>query len=119
MKFNLKDLNPGSWFYFDEKNPADGRICIRVLNSKKLAEIRDKTVKTEIEIISKDKKVIDYEIIRQKDENLAKGKELVAQEGVNGYEIKTYRIIKQDGTEKIELLSSDIYKSVPMIIKEN
>ena len=75
--------------------------------------------KTEIEIISKDKKVIDYEIIRGKDSDLGKGQEFITQEGINGCKIKTYRIIRQDGTEKIELLSSDIYKSVPMIIKEN
>jgi len=73
----------------------------------------------EIEIINKDKKIIDYEIIREKDIDLGKGQEVVAQEGVNGYEIKTYRIVRQNGEEKIELLSSDVYKSVPMIIKEN
>ncbi|MEA1940083.1 MAG: VanW family protein [Candidatus Caldatribacteriota bacterium] len=73
----------------------------------------------EIEIISKDKKVINYEIIREKDSNLGKGQEFVAQEGVNGYEIKTFRVVRQNGEEKIELLDSDVYKSVPMIIREN
>ena len=45
MKLNLKDLNPGTWFKFDEKDPESGSICLRVLNSGKLAEIRDKTIK--------------------------------------------------------------------------
>ncbi len=49
MKFNLKDLNPGTWFYFDDSKPDDGKISIRVLNSKRLAEIRTGTVKTEVE----------------------------------------------------------------------
>ena len=49
MKLNLKDLNPGTWFKFDEGDPESGSICLRVLNSGKLAEIRDKTVKTKVE----------------------------------------------------------------------
>ncbi|MCK4308625.1 MAG: VanW family protein [Candidatus Atribacteria bacterium] len=73
----------------------------------------------EVEIISKDKKVIDYQIIRKKDPDLELNQELVVQEGVPGYKIKTYRIIRKNGSERIEFLAEDTYKSVPMIIKEN
>ena len=75
--------------------------------------------KAEVEIISKDKKVIDYQIIREKDSKLKAGQEVVVQEGVPGYQIKTYRIVRKNGKEKIEFLAEDTYKSVPMIIKEN
>ena len=75
--------------------------------------------KAKVEIISKDKKVIDYQIIREKDSKLEAGQEIVVQEGVPGYQIKTYRIVRKDGEEKIEFLAEDTYKSVPMIIKEN
>ena len=75
--------------------------------------------KVEVEIISKDKKVIDYQIIREKDSKLEAGQERVVQEGVPGYQIKTYRIVRKDGEEKIEFLAEDTYKSVPMIIREN
>ena len=75
--------------------------------------------KAEIEIISKDKKVIDYQIIREKDPKLEAGQEIIVQEGVPGYQIKTYRIVRKDGEEKIEFLAEDTYKSVPMIIREN
>ncbi len=75
--------------------------------------------KAEVEIISKDKKVIDYQIIRKKDPDLEPDQELVVQDGVPGYKIKTYRIIRKKGVEKIEFLTDDTYKSVPMIIKEN
>lgn len=75
--------------------------------------------KPEIEIISKDKKVIDYQVIREKEPGLDKGQEITIQEGIPGYQIKTYRIIKKDEGEKIELLSNDAYNNVPMIIKEN
>ncbi|OGD15173.1 hypothetical protein A2V47_00095, partial [Candidatus Atribacteria bacterium RBG_19FT_COMBO_35_14] len=75
--------------------------------------------KAEVEIISKDKKVIDYQIIREKDSKLEAGQEKVVQEGVLGYQIKTYRIVRKDGEEKIEFLAEDTYNSVPMIIKEN
>jgi hypothetical protein len=49
MKFSMKDLNPGTWFYFDPNDSDSGKICIRILNSGKLAEIRDKTITTEYE----------------------------------------------------------------------
>ncbi len=75
--------------------------------------------KAEVEIISKDKKVIDYQIIREKDSKLEAGQEIIAQEGVPGYQIKTYRIVRKDGEEKIEFLAEDTYKSVTMIIREN
>ncbi|MEA3454639.1 MAG: VanW family protein, partial [Candidatus Caldatribacteriota bacterium] len=75
--------------------------------------------KAEVEIISKDKKVIDYQIIREKDSKLKAGQEVVVQEGVPGYQIKTYRIVRKNGKENIEFLAEDTYKSVPMIIKEN
>ncbi|MBA7689145.1 hypothetical protein ES703_97647 [subsurface metagenome] len=71
-----------------------------------------------MEIISKDKKVIDYQIIREKDSKLEAGQEIVVQEGVQGYKIKTYRIVRKDGEEKIEFLAEDTYKSIPMIIRE-
>ena len=75
--------------------------------------------KAEIEIISKDKKVIDYQIIREKDSKLEAGQEKVVQEGVPGYQIKTYRIVRKNGEEKIEFLAEDTYNNIPMIIKEN
>ena len=75
--------------------------------------------KAEVEIISKDKRVIEYQVIREKNSKLKAGQEVVVQEGVPGYQIKTYRIVRKDGEEKIEFLAEDTYKSVPMIIKEN
>ena len=75
--------------------------------------------KSEVEIISKDRKVIDYQIIKEKDPKLEAGQEIVVQEGVPGYQIKTYRIVKKDEKERIEFLAEDTYKSVPMIIREN
>lgn len=74
--------------------------------------------KAEVEIISKDKKVINYQIIREKDSKLEAGQKIVVQEGVPGYQIKTYRIVRKDGEEKVEFLAEDTYKSVPMIIRE-
>jgi len=74
--------------------------------------------KAEVEIISKDKKVINYQIIREKDSKVEAGQKIVVQEGVPGYQIKTYRIVRKDGEEKVEFLAEDTYKSVPMIIRE-
>jgi len=74
--------------------------------------------KAEVEIISKDKKVIDYQVIREKDSKLEAGQEIVDQEGIPGYQIKTYRIVRKDGEEMVEFLAEDTYKSVTMIIRE-
>jgi hypothetical protein len=49
MKFSMKDLNPGAWFNFDDNDPDTGKILVRVLNSEKLAEIRNETIKTNVE----------------------------------------------------------------------
>ena len=75
--------------------------------------------KPEIEIISKDKKIIDYQVIRENDPGLEEGQEIVFQEGNPGYQIKTYRIIKKAEEEKVELLSNDTYNDIPKIIREN
>ena len=75
--------------------------------------------KPEVQIISKDQKVIDYQIIKKKDPNLKANQEIVVQEGLPGYQVKTYRIIRKDGIEKIEFLAEDNYQSVTMIIREN
>ncbi|HDK26481.1 MAG TPA: hypothetical protein ENG48_05250 [Candidatus Atribacteria bacterium] len=104
------------------KNNLDHNIVIfakvlgDILQVKIFGQYPDKP---EIEIISKDKKVVDYKIIREKDPELEVNQKIVVQEGVPGYKVKTYRIIRKDGEEKIELLSDDTYRSVPMIIKEN
>lgn len=52
MKFNLKDLNPGAKFYFDENDPAKGSITLRALNMEALDNIRAKTVKRRAEYVN-------------------------------------------------------------------
>ena len=49
MKVNMKNLNSGEWFFFDDKKPDDGRINIRILSHGKLAEVREKAFKTKRE----------------------------------------------------------------------
>jgi hypothetical protein len=44
MKFNLSKLNPGTWFWFDEKNPDNGGVCLRVVSRKKMEEIKEATM---------------------------------------------------------------------------
>jgi hypothetical protein len=51
MKFNLKDLNPGAKFYFDENDPAKGSITLRALNMEALDAIRAKTTKRRVEYV--------------------------------------------------------------------
>jgi len=104
------------------KNNLDRDIIIfaKILGDKLQIDILGQNKdKFEVEIISKDQKVIDYQTIKEKDSKLQAGQEIIVQEGVPGYQIKTYRIVRKDGEEKIEFLAEDTYKSVPMIVKEN
>ena len=44
MKFDTK--NEGTWFYFDESNPDDGGVCLRVCAKTNLDWISERTSKT-------------------------------------------------------------------------
>lgn len=44
--FNLKNLNPGTWFKFDPNDPKSGEICIRTCGIDDIKEIRKQTIKT-------------------------------------------------------------------------
>jgi len=39
MKVKLDNLNPGTWFNFNDAKPEDGGICLRVANTAILQEI--------------------------------------------------------------------------------
>jgi len=104
------------------KNNLDHEIVVfaKILGDRLQIDILGQNKdKFEVEIINKDKKVIDYQIVKEKDPKLEVGQEIIVQEGVPGYQIKTYRIIRKNGEEKIEFLAEDIYKSISMKIREN
>lgn len=42
--FNMKDLNPGTWFKIDENDPESGEICIRTCGIDDIKQIRKATV---------------------------------------------------------------------------
>lgn len=39
MKFNMSQLNPPAWFYFDDDKPEDGSILLRVCSGNDLDRI--------------------------------------------------------------------------------
>lgn len=45
MKFDLENLNPGTWFDFED----GGRICIRSLSTEEATAISKKTTKSKVE----------------------------------------------------------------------
>lgn len=49
MKFNLEELNPGTKFFFDEDNPEEGSMTVRVCNGAALGDIIKKTTKKKAE----------------------------------------------------------------------
>jgi len=49
MKFNTKDLNPGTWFYFNEEKPKEGGVCLRRMNAKESKRIEKITDSIKVE----------------------------------------------------------------------
>lgn len=49
MKFNLKDLNPGTKFYFDDDSPEEGYVIFRICNGTALDAIEAATTKKKYE----------------------------------------------------------------------
>lgn len=45
MKFNLSDLNPPVWFYFDDSEPEEGAVLLRLCTGADLESIQKKTEK--------------------------------------------------------------------------
>ena len=60
--------------------------------------------------------MLDYDIIEVKRQNMEYVENEVLQEGVPGYTIKTYRVIRDNQGEHMEFISNDQYLSVPMKI---
>lgn len=48
-KFALSNLNPGSWFSFNENDPESGSICVRTINDAERNKIRKATRKKRVE----------------------------------------------------------------------
>jgi hypothetical protein len=42
MRFDLKDLNPGTWMDVDDAKPEEGALCLRVLNSETRSTLHKK-----------------------------------------------------------------------------
>lgn len=84
MQFNLEDLNPGTWFLIDEKNPDQGRICLRLLNGKARKEIDKETVTK------------DYKFHPQTHQRY---EDVQVDEGLNDRMLWDYSIVDWDGIE--------------------
>jgi len=70
-----------------------------------------------VEIITEDIEVIHPSILEHPDPNLAKGSMRLVQKGEEGYRVKVYRIIYEDGAEESkELISTDLYPPVNEIV---
>jgi len=73
----------------------------------------EKKLNKEIKIITMDKKVHDFDIIEVKRGNIAYQEGTVLQEGIPGYNIKSYRVVNDANGESMEFLANDNYISVP------
>ncbi|MDH7578737.1 MAG: VanW family protein [Bacillota bacterium] len=62
-------------------------------------------------------KVLEPKIIEKEDPNLYQGKTVTEREGVKGYQVRLYRVIKEGAVSKRELVSQDLYRPVNQIIR--
>jgi len=83
-------------------------------NSLVITIFGERSLDKDIKIITKDKKIHNYDIIEIKRENMEYAENEVLQEGIPGYSINTYRVIIDSEGESMEFLSNDQYVSVPM-----
>ncbi len=74
-------------------------------------------LKAKYSIITREKEVISYKTIVKKDSNLPKGKKIIEREGINGYRIKTYLVIEEDGKTTKKFLSNDYYRPIDQIVR--
>ena len=73
----------------------------------------EKKLDKEVMVITQDLKTYDYDIIEIKQDSSQKAVQDILQEGIPGYTVKTYRVVKDSTGEIIELISEDRYASVP------
>lgn len=98
------------------KNSLDQAIILfcEIKNNQLVATIYgEKSLNKNISIITKEMEVHDFDIIEIKRENMEYIENKILQEGVTGYNIKTYRTILDSNGEHIEFISNDQYISVP------
>ncbi len=62
-------------------------------------------------------KVLEPKIIEKEDPNLYQGKTVVEREGVRGYQVRLYRVVKDGEITKRELVSRDLYRPVDQIVR--
>ncbi len=62
-------------------------------------------------------KVLEPEIIKKEDPNLYQGKTVVEREGIKGYQVHLYRVIKDGTATKRVLVSKDLYHPVDQIVR--
>jgi len=101
------------------KNSLDQQIVLfcNIEGEKLIAKVfGEKPINKNIKIITQDRKILEYDIIEVKQEHNKNNDDKVLQEGVPGYDIKTYRVVIDQHGESMEFISHDKYISIPMKI---
>jgi vancomycin resistance protein VanW len=118
-------LGRGATVYYDYldfkfKNNASFPIMIlsKAIENKLLVMIMGESKDYEVQIITEEPKVIDYEREEKVDESLSNDQRILVRQGKEGYRIVVKKRIFKDGkTIREELVSEDIYQPVDEVIK--
>lgn len=107
---------------FKFKNTRNYPIMIKTSIGNGVAKIDIYGIKEEVEydvdIVTTVLSYTPFDVVYEKDSTLAKGKQQVTQNGMNGCKSITYKVLKLNGTEVSRtVLSSDTYDPMDKIIK--
>lgn len=103
------------------RNDTDSHVILRTRisgNRLTISVLGNTDNSMEVRIIRRTEKVLPFTVITKPDPNLAEGKEVVEQEGANGYQASVTRQFYVDGQlVRSELVSKDVYKPLNKIIR--
>ncbi len=77
----------------------------------------DTSVKKDVRLEVVVDEVLPPQTVVKEDPNLYVGKRVVEQQGAKGYRVRVYRVVRQDGRVTRELVSRDLYRPVPEIVR--
>ena len=102
--YDLKFRNSTGGYLLIKTRAGNGVLTIAILGNT--AEKKNVDLKTVVD------KVLYFKVVTKEDPSLYQGKTLVETEGVNGYQVRAYRVVNGVST----LLSQDVYVPVDKIV---
>lgn len=102
------------------RNNTSGYLYIRTLVRKNVLVVKifgNTNEKKSIWLESIVDKVLEPKIIKKEDPNLYRGKTVIERDGVRGYQVRVFQILKGSNGYVKRLISNDLYRPVDQIVR--